>query len=100
MGGRHNTHKRKPAPAVAPRPAPALRRTVAPGAVLAIPIHPPARLLSAEVVADRLGLSPGTIRNWVAQGRIEFVKVGNRTRFRESTIARMIADNTFPVIEE
>jgi excisionase family DNA binding protein len=118
MGGRHSD-KQKPRKA---RPAPA---TPAPVPVRITPLDPPPgpwegthprrqsfpgarpveersarRLVSAETAAVLLDVHPGTIRNWVAKGRIEYVKVGNRTKFYLSTIHKMIDANTFPVVED
>jgi excisionase family DNA binding protein len=58
------------------------------------------RLVSAETAAVLLDVHPGTLRNWVRQRRIEYVKVGNRTKFYLSTIDKWIAENTFHVVEE
>jgi excisionase family DNA binding protein len=112
MGGRHSdkqkprTRPARPAPAdPAPVPVritpldPAPRRQSFPGA-RPIEERTARRLVSAETAAVLLDVHPGTIRNWVAKGRIEYVKVGNRTKFYLSTIHKMIDANTFPVVED
>lgn len=49
------------------------------------------RLLTVEDVADWLCMSPKTIRSWVFQGQIDFVRVGRNLRFRPDTVEQMIA---------
>ncbi len=51
-------------------------------------------LLSVEEAADYLGISAGTMRNWLSMRRIEYVKVGRLTRIRLATLDRYIAANT------
>lgn len=43
-------------------------------------------LWEAADVAAYLKMAEGTITQWVKQGRIPFVKVGSRIRFRRSDI--------------
>jgi excisionase family DNA binding protein len=57
-------------------------------------------LNSIEETAARLGLRPGTIRMWVAAGRIEKVKLGRRVLIHEREIERLIAENTIPRLLE
>jgi len=40
--------------------------------------------------ATYLGCSPGTLRNWVSQRRVPFVKVGRLTRFIKADIDRWL----------
>lgn len=51
-------------------------------------------LLSVEEAADYLGISTGTLRNWLSMRRIEYVKVGRLTRIRLATLDRYIAART------
>lgn len=58
------------------------------------------RLLPVLEAADRLGISPGTLRNWVSMRRIEHVKVGRLTRIAQVTIDRYIAEHTVQACQD
>jgi excisionase family DNA binding protein len=47
-------------------------------------------LLTPEQAARRLGISAGTLRHWVSQKRIEYVRMGRLTRFRPDQLQRHI----------
>ena len=65
------------------------------------PIDGPRRgLLSVDEAAHYLGVSSGTLRNWVSMRRVDFVKVGRLTRFSQVALDRYIASNTVPAIGE
>jgi excisionase family DNA binding protein len=51
-------------------------------------------LLSVNEAAQYLGISTGTMRNWLSMRRIEYVKVGRLTRVSQSALDRYIAANT------
>jgi excisionase family DNA binding protein len=51
-------------------------------------------LLSVEEAADYLGLSAGTMRNWISMRRIEHVKVGRLTRIPQSALDRYTLAHT------
>lgn len=51
------------------------------------------RLLRIDQVADRLGLSVGTIYRWHYDNRMPGMKVGGRIRWRESEIDEFISGN-------
>lgn len=53
-------------------------------------------LLNIDKAAEYLGMSPLTLRNWVRDRQIEYVKIGRLVRFRRSTLDAKIADNTTP----
>lgn len=61
---------------------------------------PPERtgLLSLREAAAYLGISPGTLRNWVSMKRIEYVKVGSLTNFRQTALDAYITAQTVPAI--
>ena len=42
--------------------------------------HAPARLLTTNEVAARLGVHPVTVREWVRSGALASLRLGNRTR--------------------
>ncbi len=44
------------------------------------------RLLSIEELADELHLKPKTIKNWVAQRRLPFIRVGGKPLFEEQEV--------------
>ena len=52
------------------------------------------KLLKIESAADLLGLSPWTIRSWIAQGRLRSAKVGSRRLVHESEVRRLISEGT------
>ena len=51
-------------------------------------------LLSVEEGADYLGISAGTLRNWISMRRVEHVKVGRLTRLSVAALDRYIAAHT------
>jgi excisionase family DNA binding protein len=57
-------------------------------------------LLSVEQAAEYLGVSAGTLRNWLSARRIAYVKVGRLTRLSSDTLDRFIAEHTVASIEE
>lgn len=57
-------------------------------------------LLTVAAAAAQLGLSVGTLRNWISMRRIEYVKVGRLTRIRQSTLDRFVAEHTITALEE
>jgi|KBSMisStaDraftv2_1062788.scaffolds.fasta_scaffold60016_5 excisionase family DNA binding protein len=50
------------------------------------------RLLRVSEVAFALGVSPHTIRVWMSQGRISFIKLGRASRISEHELSRLIAN--------
>jgi excisionase family DNA binding protein len=53
-------------------------------------------LLRVDDAAMALGLSPKTIRDWIAQRRLSFVRLGRAVRVSESEIQRLIEIGTVP----
>ena len=52
-------------------------------------------LLTVAQAAKVLGISPWTMRHWICDGKIEFVKYGNGlVRLKRSTLDRFIARST------
>ena len=49
-------------------------------------------LLTVDDLSSSFGLSPKTIRNWIALRKIPFVMVGRRAMFRSESIDRWIKD--------
>jgi excisionase family DNA binding protein len=56
-------------------------------------------LLSVEEAAEQLGISVGTMRNWLAMRRLEHVKVGRLTRIPQTAIDRYIAAHTIAAVD-
>jgi excisionase family DNA binding protein len=52
--------------------------------------------LTIDVLADRLGVSPWTVRTWLRQGRVPFFKVGRRILVKETDIESLLAQNYTP----
>lgn len=57
------------------------------------------RLLKVQDAAERLGVSCGTLRNWLSERRLPFVKLGSATRIRESVIAGILEHGIQPLSE-
>jgi len=52
-------------------------------------------LLAVDQAAERLGVKPATIRSWILKReKIETVKIGRLVRIKESSIQKLIDDNT------
>ena len=56
-------------------------------------------LLTTEEFASALGLSPKTIRQWVWNRRVPFVRVGRAIRFKPETIDEIVTRGTVPALE-
>jgi len=69
--------------------------------VLAITASSRCPVASAIPIAKAayLGLSPGTLRNWVSTGRIDYVKVGRLTRISLAVLDRYIEQQTIRAVE-
>ncbi|MBM4340325.1 MAG: helix-turn-helix domain-containing protein [Deltaproteobacteria bacterium] len=50
-------------------------------------------LKSVKQAAEQLGISPHTIRAWVAQRRIPHVRLSRRVLFRERDLANFVNKN-------
>jgi excisionase family DNA binding protein len=57
-------------------------------------------LLDVKGAAERLGVSPFTVRAWLRQRRLEHVRLGRRVLIPQSAIRRFIDMNTVPAREE
>ena len=55
-------------------------------------------LLSVSDAAAYLGISQGTLRNWLSMRRIDYVKVGSLTKLSRDTLDRYIAENTVEAV--
>lgn len=53
---------------------------------------PPDKLLSPREVVSLLGIHPKTLQRWCRSGRISFVRIHGRNRFRASEIALFISE--------
>lgn len=54
---------------------------------------PVVRLKTLDEVAEELRVSKAAIYRWVAEGRIEPTRVGNRLRFTEDALGRFLSDS-------
>ena len=61
---------------------------------MSTPAKDPAALLDADQVAARLGCSLRLVRQFSAERRIPFVKVGRLTRFKPSDVESFVEANT------
>jgi len=64
----------------------------------AVAAEKPERLLPLQAVADRLGLSIWTIRNWCYAGKIASCKLGWRLMVPESECDRLIRETMRPAV--
>jgi len=55
-----------------------------------------AELLTVTVAAERLALSPATLRRWITDGRIGFVKLGKAVRIRADEVESLARKNYKP----
>lgn len=56
------------------------------------------KLISVSKTAEILGISPWTIRAWIAQGKLGSAKLGSRRLVPESEIERLIGDASVPAL--
>lgn len=57
------------------------------------------KLLTVPEAADRLRLQPSTIRKWLFERRLTYVRVGRRAvRIRETDIEKIIRENYTPAL--
>ncbi len=49
------------------------------------------RLLTPEAAANRLGIAPRTLREWLRSGKLPGVKLGRLWRIRETDLKAFIA---------
>lgn len=54
------------------------------------------KLLTVVEAAERLGLSPATLRSWVLRRTIGYVKIGRSVRLESSEIERIISEGAIP----
>ena len=57
-------------------------------------------LLSVPDAAAYLGISQGTLRNWLSMRRIDYVKVGRLTKLSKVALDRYIAEHTCEAVAE
>ena len=56
-------------------------------------------LISVEELAVIFGLAPQTIRNWVAQGKLPYVKIGKRNLFLKRSVQEWLNRKEEPLWE-
>ena len=59
-----------------------------------VPDRMPGALLTVDEAAQRLGVSKYTLRGWVSQRRIPYVKIGRRTLFNPTDLDNLIKAST------
>ena len=55
-------------------------------------------LINIDDAARFLGLQPSTLRRWVYEKRIGYVKLGRRVLFRKEVIEQLIRDSEKPAL--
>ena len=53
-------------------------------------------LITVEELAVVFGLAPQTIRNWVAQGKLPYVKIGKRNMFLKGSLQEWLNRKEIP----
>jgi excisionase family DNA binding protein len=56
------------------------------------------KLLSIEVTAELLSVSPWTVRAWITQGKLGSAKLGSRRLVPKSEVERLILDASVPAL--
>jgi excisionase family DNA binding protein len=56
-------------------------------------VHKLAELLTAAEAADYLHISEWTVRYWVSDKKIRFIKIGRDVRFKKTHLDRFLQDN-------
>ena len=59
-----------------------------------VPHRMPGALLTVDEAAQRLAVSKYTLRGWVSQRRIPYVKIGRRTLFNPTDLDNLIKAST------
>ena len=59
-----------------------------------LPDRMPGALLTVDEAAQRLAVSKYTLRRWVSQRRIPYVKIGRRTLFNPAALDNLIKAST------
>jgi len=57
-------------------------------------------LISLDDGARYLGLQPSTLRRWVYEKRIAYVKLGRRVLFRKDVLEKLIRESERPAIKK
>jgi excisionase family DNA binding protein len=57
------------------------------------------KLLTVDELADALGLSPKTIRQWIWMRRVAYVRVGRLIRFRPEIVDEIVNRGSVPALE-
>jgi excisionase family DNA binding protein len=59
------------------------------------------KLLTVPEAAERLRLQPSTIRKWIFERRLAYVRVGRRAvRIREADIEKLIRHKYIPALKD
>jgi excisionase family DNA binding protein len=58
------------------------------------------RLLAIPDAASYLGVSEGTLRNWLSGRRLAYVKIGRLTRISQKSLDAYIAAHTIQAVDE
>ena len=56
-------------------------------------LHELAKLLTAAEAADYLRISEWTLRHWVSEKKVRFIKIGRAVRFKKTHLDRFLSDN-------
>ncbi len=65
---------------------------MSPRVVLAMERHD--SLISVRAAADPLGIAPRTLRDLIARGMVEAVRIGGSIRLRRSTVEDLVRNGT------
>jgi excisionase family DNA binding protein len=57
------------------------------------------QLRTVRQVAEELGLATVTIRTWMAQRKLKYIKLGRSVRIPDSEVRRIVDAGTVPCLE-
>ena len=57
-------------------------------------------MLTVVQAAKKLGVKEGTVRIWISQRRLSYVKLNRAVRIPEEAVEKLIIDNTIPALSK
>jgi excisionase family DNA binding protein len=57
------------------------------------------QMKTVRQVAEELGLAPVTIRTWMAQRKLRYVRLGRAVRIPDTEVRRIVDSGTVPCLE-
>jgi excisionase family DNA binding protein len=57
------------------------------------PPQPPIKTINIDTMAQRLDVSPWTVRTWIRQGKLPYTKIGRRVLIREADLDAFLREH-------